>query len=168
MRKADFLHSIILLSALIVAPALYVQGEEAPDQQAEQMEMLKGKLKALEGIWEERHPKWSQGYFQKYTVTVDGNRIKIRWSHAGDNTVDNFSGRYWFEGTADGQNITGTYYIDHTQWKGGRVFNYPFTGIINPDGSTITLRYTSINITGATGLVPDGWKEYKTEAVLKR
>ena len=96
MRKADFLLSIILLSALIVAPALYAQGEKALDQKAEQMEMLKGKLKALEGIWEERNSKWYPGYFQKYTVTADGNRIKIRWSHAGDNTVDNFRGRDWF------------------------------------------------------------------------
>lgn len=140
-------------------------------EKARTEEEKKSKLENLKGLWASRTPDSS--VVRQYTVSLDSDRIKIDWSFTGSSldkmeSTANFIGKYWFEGTLKDDTISGTYYKDMTGWTGGRVFSYPFTGQINADQNNITLQCTDINITGATGMVPDGWREYPMTIELNK
>lgn len=134
---------------------------EFKKEKAQKERQVQARIMDLNGLWTRQDPGWIATY--EYTVSLNGNQVRMEWSNH-----DGAIGQHWFEGTLDGQNITGTYSIDQSGWQGGRVFTYPFRGTVSEDGKTITIEYTTINITGAKGMVPTGWQEFTKEIELSR
>ena len=143
------------------------QAREA--EKAQQEAYVKQQRANLSGRWMERHnPYWAPGVSNGYDVTTTGNNIRIRWVEYSGQSVQNYNGQHWFEGTINGKTLSGTYSIDLSMWIGGRVFTYPFSGTLNEAGNVMVLKHRSIRITGARGRVPDGWSEYENELVLEK
>lgn len=131
-------------------------------------EAARRSVQGLAGRWTWHSDKWLANVYFGYQITADGNQIAVTWTEYSGESVANMSGKHSFKGTMNGREINGAYSIDRSMWQGGKVFTYPFRGTISEDGNEIRLRYKTIDITGATGLRPDGWREWDEEAVLKR
>ena len=154
---------------------LEVRQEEAGRKRAQDEERLrqeaaaKSRLTDLSGRWmRRREAGWVSGVSYGYDLTMSGNKIRIYWAEYGGRSTQTFRGKHWFDGTIDGANLAGTYSIDWTQWQGGEIFTRPFSGRLDDNGRALVLRYRNIDVTGAAGNRPTGWREWDQEIVLER
>lgn len=143
-----------------------LEQEEEERQQAElRKEQEANASRSIAGIW--RFKEYRVGSFlrtinESYQITVDGDLFYA-------NMTSKVYGYPNFEGTKSGNNLQGTVFIDWTMFKNGKVWTFPFTGTVSPDGNTIIFKHENVSPGGAHGLMADGWDfAYRDEVVFIR